>query len=148
MPGGRSAVLADVMLKMGTYGFVRIAMPMLPDTLAAMPGGLHRRRRRLGALRRARRTRADQLQAQQFAYTSVSHMGYILLAVGAAGVLAGTDAQARTVAVSGAVTQMVSHGLITSTLFLLAGVLLDQGGSYTGWPTSAGWRSRCPVSRR
>jgi len=64
------------------------------------------------------------------AYTSVAHMGYVLLAVGAAGMLGGTDAEARTVAVTGAVTQMVSHGFITAALFLLAGVLQDRAGSY------------------
>jgi len=57
-------------------------------------------------------------------------MGYVVLAVGAAGLVAGSDAQARAVAITGAVTQMVSHGLITSALFLLAGVLHDRGGTY------------------
>jgi NADH-quinone oxidoreductase subunit M len=63
------------------------------------------------------------------AYTSVNHMGYIVLAVGAAG-LAGGDIDARRLAVTGAVTQMVSHGLITGALFLLSGVLYDRGHSY------------------
>jgi NADH-quinone oxidoreductase subunit M len=45
------------------------------------------------------------------AYTSVNPMGYVVLAVGAAGVVSGSDAEAREVAVTGAVTQMVSHGL-------------------------------------
>ncbi len=44
--------------------------------------------------------------------------------------LGGTDEQARTIAVTGAVTQMVSHGLITAALFLLAGVLQDRAQSY------------------
>ncbi len=64
------------------------------------------------------------------AYTSVNHMGYVVLAVGAAGLVSGSDEQARTVAVTGAVTQMVSHGLITGALFLLAGVLHDRAGTY------------------
>jgi len=45
-------------------------------------------------------------------------------------VLAGSDAQARSLAVTGAVTQMVSHGLVTGALFLLSGVLYDRGGTY------------------
>ena len=60
----------------------------------------------------------------------VNHMGYILLAAGAAGVLAHGDAQARALAVTGGVTQMVSHGLLTGALFLLSGVLYNRGGSY------------------
>jgi NADH-quinone oxidoreductase subunit M len=63
------------------------------------------------------------------AYTSVNHMGYVLVAVGAAGLVA-EGAEARELAVTGAVTQMVSHGLITAALFLLAGVLHDRTGSY------------------
>jgi NADH-quinone oxidoreductase subunit M len=57
-------------------------------------------------------------------------MGYILLAVGAAGLMAGSDTQARSVAISGSVVQMVSHGLITGALFLLAGVLFSRGGTF------------------
>src|SRR5699024_3542033 len=64
------------------------------------------------------------------AYTSVNHMGYIVLAVGAAGILAGSDAQARSLAVTGAVTQMVSHGLLTAALFLLAGVFYGRRSTY------------------
>jgi NADH-quinone oxidoreductase subunit M len=64
------------------------------------------------------------------AFTSVNHMGYVVLAVGAAGVVGDTDAQARALAVSGAITQMVSHGLITGALFLLAGALFERGGTY------------------
>jgi NADH-quinone oxidoreductase subunit M len=67
---------------------------------------------------------------RMIAYTSVNHMGYIILAVGAAGILAGGDAQARSLAVTGAVTQMVSHGLLTGALFLLSGVLYERGGTY------------------
>ena len=51
-------------------------------------------------------------------------MGYIVLALGAVGLVVDNSAQARSVAVTGAVVQMVSHGLITAALFLLAGVIL------------------------
>jgi NADH-quinone oxidoreductase subunit M len=57
-------------------------------------------------------------------------MGYVLLGVGAAGLIANSDAQARELAVTGAVTQMVSHGLLTGALFLLAGVLYERGRTY------------------
>jgi NADH-quinone oxidoreductase subunit M len=81
---------------------------------------------------------------RMIAYTSVNHMGYVLLGVGAAGMLAGTDEQARQLATTGAVTQMVSHGLITGALFLLAGVLYDRGGTYDMGAYS-GLAGRTPV---
>jgi NADH-quinone oxidoreductase subunit M len=128
-PAAGSAVLAGVLLKMGTYGFVRIALPMLPEAwrryaIVAVVVGV------ISALYGALVALAQSNFKRMIAYTSVNHMGYILLAVGAAGLAAGTDTQARTVALTGAVTQMVSHGLITGALFLLAGVLLDRGGTY------------------
>jgi NADH-quinone oxidoreductase subunit M len=124
-----SAILAGVLLKMGTYGFVRIAMPILPDTwrqyavVAVVVGVVSVVYGALVAL-------AQTDLKRMIAYTSINHMGYVLLGVGAAGVLAGTDAQARELATTGAVTQMVSHGLITGALFLLAGVLYDRGHTY------------------
>ena len=78
------------------------------------------------------------------AYTSVNHMGYILLAAGAAGILAHGEAQARSLAVTGAVTQMVSHGLLTGALFLLSGVLYDRGGTYD-MDAYSGLAARMPV---
>jgi NADH-quinone oxidoreductase subunit M len=73
---------------------------------------------------------AQQNFKRMIAYTSVNHMGYIVLAVGAAGLISTSDSQAQALATTGAVTQMVSHGLITGALFLLAGVLHDRGGTY------------------
>jgi NADH-quinone oxidoreductase subunit M len=64
------------------------------------------------------------------AYTSVNHMGYILIGLGAAGVATDAGTAVRSTAVTGAVTQMVSHGLMTGALFLLAGVLHDRAKTY------------------
>ncbi len=128
-PAVGSAVLAAVLLKVGTYGFVRIGMPMLPDAWRSWAGvlvvvGV------VSVLYGAMVALAQTDLKRMIAYTSVNHMGYVVLAVGAAGVVAGSDAEARAVAVTGAVTQMVSHGLITGALFLLAGVLQDRAGTY------------------
>jgi len=123
-----SAVLAAVLLKMGTYGFVRIAMPVLPGAWQAAAWvvlGVGIASVLYGALVALAQTDLKRM----IAYTSINHMGYVVVAVGAAG-LAGGDAAAREVAVTGAVTQMVSHGLVTGALFLLAGVLHDRTGSY------------------
>jgi proton-translocating NADH-quinone oxidoreductase chain M len=128
-PAAGSAILAGVLLKLGTYGFVRIAMPMLPETwrdwawVIIVVGVVSVLYGALVAL-------AQQNFKRMVAYTSVNHMGYVVLAVGAAGLVSTSDAQAQSLASTGAVTQMVSHGLITGALFLLAGVLYDRGGSY------------------
>jgi NADH-quinone oxidoreductase subunit M len=128
-PAAGSAVLAGVLLKMGTYGFLRIAMPMLPDAwrryaLVLVVVGV------ISVLHGALVALAQTDFKRMIAYTSVNHMGYIVLAVGAAAATADSSAQARSLAVTGSVTQMVSHGLITGALFLLAGVLYERGRTY------------------
>jgi len=142
-PATGSAILAGVLLKMGTYGFVRIAMPVLPDAwrqyaLVAVVVGV------VSVVHGALVALAQTDLKRMIAYTSVNHMGYVLLGVGAAGMLSGTDEQARQLATTGAVTQMVSHGLITGALFLLTGVLYDRGRTYdtAAW---SGLAARTPV---
>jgi proton-translocating NADH-quinone oxidoreductase chain M len=128
-PAAGSAILAGVLLKMGTFGFVRIVLPIMPETwrqyawvivIVGVVSVVY------GALVALAQTDLKRM----IAYTSVNHMGYVILGVGAAGLVAGTAEQARTLAVTGAVTQMVSHGLITGALFLLTGVLYARGGTY------------------
>ena len=132
-PAIGSAVLAGVMLKLGTYGLVRIAMPMFPEALRAwapvlVAVGI------VSVLWGALVALAQSDLKRMIAYTSVNHMGYVVLAVGAAGMLGGApgadSAEVRRTAVTGAVTQMVSHGLLTSALFLLAGVVWERRRSY------------------
>ncbi|MEE1792723.1 NADH-quinone oxidoreductase subunit M [Streptomyces sp. BE308] len=128
-PAEGSAILAGVLLKMGTYGFLRIAMPLLPGAwrsyaLVFVVVGL------ISVLYGALVALAQTQFKRMIAYTSVNHMGYIVLAIGAAAT-AGTDtADARRLAVTGATYQMVSHGLLTGALFLLAGVLYERGRTY------------------
>ncbi|NKY99077.1 complex I subunit 4 family protein [Nocardiopsis alborubida] len=128
-PAVGSAILAGVLLKMGTYGFVRIAMPILPGAWAeyamvtVVVGVVSVLYGSLVAL-------AQTDFKRMVAYTSVNHMGYILLGLGAAGLAAGGRTDAASLAITGAVTQMVSHGLLTGALFLLAGALHDRGGTY------------------
>jgi|UPI00031B9050 NADH-quinone oxidoreductase subunit M len=128
-PAAGSAVLAGVLLKMGAYGFVRIAMPMLPEVWRAwawviVAVGI------VSVLYGALVALAQTDLKRMIAYTSVNHMGYIVLALGAAGLLVEGAEQARSVAVTGAMVQMVSHGLITAALFLLAGVMQSRAGTY------------------
>ncbi|MEY9212155.1 NADH-quinone oxidoreductase subunit M [Thermobifida halotolerans] len=128
-PAAGSAILAGVLLKMGTYGFVRIAMPVLPEAWRAHASvfvalGV------VSVLYGALVALAQTDFKRMVAYTSVNHMGYILLGLGAAGLATGAEADAAAVAVTGAVTQMVSHGLLTGALFLLSGVLYARAGTY------------------
>ena len=128
-PAIGSVVLAGILLKMGTYGFVRIAMPLLPDAwrdwawLIVVIGIISVLYGALVAL-------AQTDLKRMIAYTSVNHMGYVIVAIGASGIVSTSAAQARDVAITGAVVQMVSHGLITGALFLIAGVLWDRRGNY------------------
>lgn len=127
-PATGSAILAGVLLKMGTYGMARIAMPMLPGAwqrhawVIVVIGVVSVLYGALVAL-------AQENLKRLVAYTSVNHMGYVVLGLGAAGLAAG-DAQTRRLAVAGAITQMVSHGLVTGALFLLTGVLWDRARGY------------------
>ncbi|GAA5109563.1 complex I subunit 4 family protein [Pseudonocardia adelaidensis] len=142
-PATGSAILAGILLKMGTYGFVRIAMPILPGTwrqyaVVAVVVGV------VSVLYGALVALAQTDVKRMVAYTSVNHMGYVVLGVGAAGIIAGTDDQARQLATTGAVTQMVAHGLITGALFLLTGVLYDRGRTYD-MAAYSGLAARAPV---
>ncbi|WP_041241407.1 complex I subunit 4 family protein [Geodermatophilus obscurus] len=128
-PAPGSAILAGVLLKLGTYGFVRIAMPILPEAwqrwaMVIVVLGV------VSVLWGAFVALAQTDVKRMIAYTSVNHMGYVLLGLGAAGLVASADQGARTVATVGAVYQMVSHGLLTGALFLLSGVLWSRGRTY------------------
>lgn len=119
-PTAGSVVLAGVLLKLGTYGLVRFALQMTPDAFrdAALAVAI------LGvfsALYGAFIALAQTDLKRLVAYTSVNHMGYVVVAVAAAA--ATTDLETRALALDGAVLQMVSHGIVTGALFLLVGVL-------------------------
>ncbi|MDP9818434.1 NADH-quinone oxidoreductase subunit M [Spirilliplanes yamanashiensis] len=128
-PAAGSAILAGVLLKLGTYGFVRIAMPILPDAwrrwaMVAVVVGV------VSVLWGAFVALAQTDLKRMIAYTSVNHMGYVLLGLGAAGLVGQADDEARTIATVGALYQMVSHGLLTGALFLLTGWLWSRGRTY------------------
>ena len=128
-PGPVSAILAGVLLKMGTYGFVRILMSMMPDTfeqfafplaVLAVVSIVY------GALVALAQTNLKRL----IAYTSVNHMGYVVLGLAVAGAFAPGQEAAQRLALNGATLEMVAHGLITGGLFLLSGSILARGGTY------------------
>ncbi|MDQ4127638.1 MAG: NADH-quinone oxidoreductase subunit M [Actinomycetota bacterium] len=122
-PTAGSVILAGVLLKLGTYGLVRFALQMTPDafrSLAPVIVALGVFSALYGAFVALGQTDLKRLVA----YTSVNHMGYVVLGVAVAA--AATDPSARSLALDGAVLQMVSHGVVTGALFLLVGMLQER----------------------
>ncbi len=114
-PTAISVILAGVLLKMGTYGILRISFPMLPiatQYFAYALGVLGVINIIYGALC----AMAQKDLKKLVAYSSISHMGYVLL-----GMAALTPA-----GMNGAVLQMFNHGTTTAMLFLLVGVIYDR----------------------
>ena len=115
-PTAISVILAGVLLKMGTYGILRISYPLLPDMARAF--ALYAAIFGLvsiiyGALCAMAQTDLKKL----IAYSSISHMGFVML---------GMSVLSNTTAINGAVLQMFNHGTVTAMLFLLVGVIYDR----------------------
>lgn len=131
-PTAISVILAGVLLKMGTYGLLRISFPIFPEMMikfqeALMIFGFINIV--YGALCAMAQTDFKKL----IAYSSISHMGYVILG------MAALNVQGMT----GAILQMFNHGTITAMLFLLVGVIYDRthtrgldefGGLYNKMP--------------
>jgi NADH-quinone oxidoreductase subunit M len=114
-PTAVSVLLAGVLLKMGGYGIIRMAVDILPNTakdygtLFAILAAINII---YGALIVMRQTDLKRL----IAYSSVSHMGYVLLGIAAF----------KQVSMTGAAMQMFTHGLITGMLFIMVGLIYDR----------------------
>lgn len=130
-PTAGSVILAGVLLKLGTYGMVRILMPLFPAAfgLLAIPiAFLAFTSIVYGALVAMAQWDFKKL----IAYSSVNHMGYVILGLAAtmalvSGGIEGVNVeQARETATNGAVLQMFNHGIITGALFLLVGLIYDN----------------------
>jgi NADH-quinone oxidoreductase subunit M len=114
-PTGGSVVLAGVLLKMGTYGLLRFVIPFFPNAseLFAMPVAILAV---IGIVYGALVAFAQTDIKKLVAYSSVSHLGFVVLGLFAF----------NTVAVQGALIQMVNHGLSTGALFLIIGMLYER----------------------
>jgi NADH-quinone oxidoreductase subunit M len=115
-PTAVSVILAGVLLKMGTYAMLRINWPMFPYALQELSFWIAL----LGVIAiiyGALVSMAQKDLKKLVAYSSVSHMGYCMMALGAF---------TSVTAIAGCMFQMISHGLITGALFLMVGVLYDR----------------------
>jgi NADH-quinone oxidoreductase subunit M len=114
-PTAGSVILAGVLLKMGTYGFLRLALPLFPDAAVAFApwiAGLSV----VGILYGALVSLVQPDLKKLVAYSSVSHLGFCMLGIAAL----------TTTAVTGSVYQMLNHGVSTGALFFMVGMLYDR----------------------
>src|SRR5947199_1359895 len=114
-PTAGSVILAGVLLKMGTYGLVRFAFPLFPSAAVAFAPYLATLAV-IGIVYGALVAMVQPDMKKLVAYSSVSHLGFVVLGIAAM----------NTQGVSGAVYQMLSHGVSTGGLFLIVGMLSDR----------------------
>ncbi|MDP2310309.1 MAG: NADH-quinone oxidoreductase subunit M [Pseudomonadota bacterium] len=114
-PTGGSVVLAGVMLKMGTYGFYRFAMPLFPEATMAF-GPFLIALSVIGIVYGALVAMVQDDVKKLVAYSSVSHLGFVMLGLFAL----------NQQGVAGSIYQMLGHGVSTGALFLLVGVLYER----------------------
>ena len=114
-PTAGSVVLAGVLLKMGTYGFIRVAIPWFPEAVVRFYPWLACLSV-FGIIYGALLAMVQPDLKKLVAYSSVSHLGFVML-----GILSMTVQ-----GVQGAILQMVNHGLSTGALFLVVGILYER----------------------
>jgi len=122
-PTAGSMILAGVLLKLGAYGFLRLVLPLYPEQARQYSGVLAIMAVMsiiFGALSSFGQTDFKRLVA----YSSVNHMGFVMLGIAAAAFAQGTESS--TIALNGAVLQMFNHGLSAAGMFFLVGVIYER----------------------
>jgi NADH-quinone oxidoreductase subunit M len=129
-PTGGSVILAAVLLKMGGYGFVRFSLPIAPDASAALDWlliGLSL----VAVVYIGFVALVQQDMKKLIAYSSIAHMGFVTLGFFIAWAILQNGGSSDPMAgialgMTGAMVQMISHGLISGAMFLCVGVLYDR----------------------
>jgi NADH-quinone oxidoreductase subunit M len=122
-PTAGSMILAGVLLKLGAYGFIRLVIPLFPEQArqySAYLAFLAVMAIIFGAFSAFGQTDFKRLVA----YSSVNHMGFVLLGIAAAAFANGTES--GVIAMNGAVLQMFNHGLSAAGMFFLVGVIYER----------------------
>jgi len=114
-PTAGSVILAGVLLKMGTYGFVRFNLPLFPEA-AVRAAPWIALFATIGIIYGAMVSYAQKDVKKLVAYSSVSHLGFVMLGLFAM----------NPQGIAGAILQMINHGLSTGALFLLVGMIYEQ----------------------
>ena len=122
-PTAGSMILAGVLLKLGAYGFLRLVLPLYPVEAARFAGALAFLA--VGAIIFGAFGSLGQTDFKRLvAYSSVNHMGFVVLGIAAAAIAKGTT-EAH-IAMDGAVLQMFNHGLSAAGMFFLVGVIYER----------------------
>ena len=139
-PTAVSVMLAGVLLKMGGYGMIRVTAAMMPETMSdlswllAVAGVINVL---YGAVVTLRQTDMKRLVA----FSSISHMGYVLIGLSA---MAAVPADRSMLGLTGAAMQMFTHGTITGLMFLMVGLVYDR--AHTRYiPDMGGMASSMPL---
>ena len=139
-PTAASVILAGVLLKMGGYGMIRVSASMFPDVIsdvAWLLAGAGAMNVLYGAVVTLRQTDLKRL----IAFSSISHMGFVLLGISS---VVGVAGVVTPLGMTGAALQMFTHGTITALLFLLVGFVYEK--THTRYiPDLGGLASRMPV---
>jgi NADH-quinone oxidoreductase subunit M len=126
-PTGGSVILAAILLKMGGYGFLRFSLPIAPDASAYLSSFMIALS--LVAIIYIGLVAIVQTDMKKLiAYSSISHMGFVTLGAFVFFNIGTQTASSETIslALTGAMIQMISHGLISAALFLCVGVMYDR----------------------
>mgnify|MGYP001128572225 FL=1 len=126
-PTGGSVILAAILLKMGGYGFLRFSLPIAPDASAYLSSFMIALS--LVAIIYIGLVAIAQTDMKKLiAYSSISHMGFVTLGAFVFFTIGTQTASSETMslALTGAMIQMISHGLISAALFLCVGVMYDR----------------------
>lgn len=115
-PTAGSVLLAGVLLKLGTYGFLRICLPMFPHACATVGVPLLAVLAVIGIIYGSLCSLAQRDIKKLVAYSSVAHLGFCMLGLFAL----------NSAGIAGGVLQMINHGLSTGALFLLVGMIYDR----------------------